>query len=220
MVPPIQDEREGIRRRRSEEPTGERERKSNGGRRKRKTRKTPGILCKRVDRSRNQDPCGPNSETRTVGPGEPTSEPATLQEKRGQTRPREHDAVKGVVPPVQDEREGIRRRRSEEPTGERKEEQRRTTKEEDTEDAWNPLQESGPGHNQDPCRPNSETRTAGPGEPTSESATLQEKRGQTRYGTPGQGERSGRREEKVKTQGHSTKSTDKGGEVRKQREKI
>ncbi|KAJ1092575.1 hypothetical protein NDU88_005685 [Pleurodeles waltl] len=64
----------------------EKERKSNGGRLKRKTRKTPGILFKRADRSRNQDPCGPDAETRTAGPGEPTSEPATLQEKRGQTR--------------------------------------------------------------------------------------------------------------------------------------
>ncbi|KAJ1191869.1 hypothetical protein NDU88_001183 [Pleurodeles waltl] len=60
------------------------------------------------------------------------------------SRPRENDAVKGVVPPIQGEREGIRRRRSEEPKGERKEEQRRTTKEEGTEDAWNPLQDSGP----------------------------------------------------------------------------
>ncbi|KAJ1158425.1 hypothetical protein NDU88_011113 [Pleurodeles waltl] len=59
-------------------------------------------------------------------------------------RPRENDAVKGVVPPIQGGREGIQRWRSRVPTGERKEEQRRTTEEEDTKDAWNPLQESGP----------------------------------------------------------------------------
>ncbi|KAJ1215766.1 hypothetical protein NDU88_003373 [Pleurodeles waltl] len=59
-------------------------------------------------------------------------------------RPREKDSIKGVVPPIQGETEGIRRRRSKEPTGERKEEQLRTTEEEDMEDAWNLLQESGP----------------------------------------------------------------------------
>ncbi|KAJ1163196.1 hypothetical protein NDU88_003659 [Pleurodeles waltl] len=56
------------------------------GRRTKKIRKMPGLLFKRADRSRNQDPCGPDAEMRTAGPGEHTSEPATLQEKRGQTR--------------------------------------------------------------------------------------------------------------------------------------
>ncbi|KAJ1162846.1 hypothetical protein NDU88_003311 [Pleurodeles waltl] len=59
-------------------------------------------------------------------------------------RPREHDAVKGVVPPIQDERVGIRSWRSKEQTGELEEEQQRTTDEEDTEDARTPLQEHGP----------------------------------------------------------------------------
>ncbi|KAJ1157318.1 hypothetical protein NDU88_010032 [Pleurodeles waltl] len=123
-------------------------------------RKTPGLLFKGADQSRNEDLCGPNAETRTAGPGEHTSEPATIQEKRGQTsteaargeplpigslpRPRENDTIKGVVPPMQGGRDRIRRRRSREPTGEIKEEQRRTTGEEDAEDAWTPLQGSGP----------------------------------------------------------------------------
>ncbi|KAJ1132197.1 hypothetical protein NDU88_010524 [Pleurodeles waltl] len=55
-------------------------------RRTRKIWKMPGLSIQRPDRSRNQDPCGPDTETRTAGPGEPTSEPATLQEKRGQAR--------------------------------------------------------------------------------------------------------------------------------------
>ncbi|KAJ1216362.1 hypothetical protein NDU88_003965 [Pleurodeles waltl] len=55
----------------------------------RKIRKTPGLLFKSADQSRNQDPCGPDAETRTAGPREHTNEPATLQEKRGQTRPLE-----------------------------------------------------------------------------------------------------------------------------------
>ncbi|KAJ1210673.1 hypothetical protein NDU88_006035 [Pleurodeles waltl] len=59
-------------------------------------------------------------------------------------RPRENDTVKGVVPPMPRERDGIRRWRSREPTGDIKEEQRRTTGEEDTEDNWTPLQGSGP----------------------------------------------------------------------------
>ncbi|KAJ1157317.1 hypothetical protein NDU88_010031 [Pleurodeles waltl] len=54
-------------------------------------RKTSGLLFKGPDRSRNEDPCGPNAETRTAGPGEHTSEPATLQEKRGQTRGERRD---------------------------------------------------------------------------------------------------------------------------------
>ncbi|KAJ1202365.1 hypothetical protein NDU88_006165 [Pleurodeles waltl] len=52
----------------------------------RKIWKTPGLSIQRPDRSRNQDHCGPDTETRTAGPGEPTSEPATLQEKHGQAR--------------------------------------------------------------------------------------------------------------------------------------
>ncbi|KAJ1187035.1 hypothetical protein NDU88_003814 [Pleurodeles waltl] len=44
-----------------------------------------------ADRSRNRDPCGPDAETRTVGSGEHTSEPATLQEKRGQTRSKKRE---------------------------------------------------------------------------------------------------------------------------------
>ncbi|KAJ1199672.1 hypothetical protein NDU88_003505 [Pleurodeles waltl] len=177
--------------------------------------KTPGILFKRVDRSRNQDPCGPDAETRTAGPREPTNEPATLQEKRGQTsteatrgeplpigslpRPRENDAVKGVVPPIQ-ERDGIRRRRSKEPMGDRTEEERRTSEEEDAKDAWNPLQESGPEPESRSLRTQRRDEDRCPGEPTSEPATLQEKRGQTRYGISGQGERSRRQEAKGKPQ--------------------
>ncbi|KAJ1180575.1 hypothetical protein NDU88_005796 [Pleurodeles waltl] len=79
------------------------------------------------------------------------SAPGSTEATRGEPlpigsllRPRENDAVKGVVPPIQGERHGIRRRRSKEPTGDRTEEEQRTSEEEDAEDAGNPLQESGP----------------------------------------------------------------------------
>ncbi|KAJ1115655.1 hypothetical protein NDU88_003877 [Pleurodeles waltl] len=45
---------------------------------------TPGIPERRVVRSR--PPHSPDPGTKTAGPGEHTSKPATLQEKRGQTR--------------------------------------------------------------------------------------------------------------------------------------
>ncbi|KAJ1131025.1 hypothetical protein NDU88_009368 [Pleurodeles waltl] len=50
-------------------------------------------------------------------------------------KPRGHEAVKGVVSPIQGERVGIRWRRLREPTGESEDEQRRTRDEEDLEDA-------------------------------------------------------------------------------------
>ncbi|KAJ1156944.1 hypothetical protein NDU88_009660 [Pleurodeles waltl] len=79
------------------------------------------------------------------------SAPGSTEASRGESlpigslpRPPETDAVKGVVPPIQGRREGIRRWRSREPAGELKEDQRRTRGEEDTEDAWTPLEESRP----------------------------------------------------------------------------
>ncbi|KAJ1160602.1 hypothetical protein NDU88_001098 [Pleurodeles waltl] len=50
-------------------------------------------------------------------------------------KPRGHEAVKGVVSPIQRGRVGIRWRRLREPTGESEDEQRRTRDEEDLEDA-------------------------------------------------------------------------------------
>ncbi|KAJ1208015.1 hypothetical protein NDU88_003405 [Pleurodeles waltl] len=65
----------------------------------RRIRKTPGLVFESLDWGRSQDSCGPNTKTRTAGPGEHTSEPATLQEKRGQVRPleekKEEDEVIG-----------------------------------------------------------------------------------------------------------------------------
>ncbi|KAJ1110647.1 hypothetical protein NDU88_007995 [Pleurodeles waltl] len=79
------------------------------------------------------------------------SDPGSTEAARGEPLPigsllrqREIDTVKGVVPPMQERRDGIRRWSSREPTGEIKEEQRRTTEEKFTEDAWTPLQGSGP----------------------------------------------------------------------------
>ncbi|KAJ1117306.1 hypothetical protein NDU88_005506 [Pleurodeles waltl] len=111
-----------------------------------------------------------------------------------------------MIPPIHMEREGIRSWRSREPTGELKDEQRRRTEEEDPEDVWTRSQD------QEPWRPVAETRNAGPGEHTSEPATLQEKRGQTRYGISGQGERSGRREEKGKTRGTALRARERRGD--------
>ncbi|KAJ1213658.1 hypothetical protein NDU88_001290 [Pleurodeles waltl] len=65
----------------------------------RKIRRTPGLIFKSPDWSRNQDSCGPDTETRIAGPGEHTNEPAMLQEKRGQARPleekKEEDGISG-----------------------------------------------------------------------------------------------------------------------------
>ncbi|KAJ1187847.1 hypothetical protein NDU88_004615 [Pleurodeles waltl] len=48
--------------------------------------KTPGILGRRAGRRRSRHLYSPDPEARTAGPGEHMSEPATLQEKRGQAR--------------------------------------------------------------------------------------------------------------------------------------
>ncbi|KAJ1164413.1 hypothetical protein NDU88_004852 [Pleurodeles waltl] len=67
--------------------------------------------------------------------------------------------------------------------------------------------------------PDSEARTAGPGEPMSEPATLPEKRGQARYGvlTRGKGAGGGRRKGNT---GTNTKSTDGWGTQGRKREET
>ncbi|KAJ1160017.1 hypothetical protein NDU88_000519 [Pleurodeles waltl] len=66
----------------------------------------------------------------------------------------------------------------------------------------------------DSCGFDNVKRITGPGEHTNEPATLQEKRGQARYGNSGRGERSGKREEDG--EGVFVHCT-KGGEGRKPR---
>ncbi|KAJ1150319.1 hypothetical protein NDU88_003113 [Pleurodeles waltl] len=127
----------------------------------RRIRKTPGLVFESLDWGRSQDSRGPDTKTRTAGPGEHMSEPATPQEKRGQAsteatredslsigslhRSRESEAVKGVVPPMQGRGGGIRCWRAEEPARDLEDEQRRTRDEEDLEDARTRLRKPGLG---------------------------------------------------------------------------
>ncbi|KAJ1122653.1 hypothetical protein NDU88_001138 [Pleurodeles waltl] len=120
-------------------------------------------------------------------------------------KPRKHDAIKGVVSPIQGRRDGIQWWRLREPMGESEDEQRRVRNKEDPENAGTLLHSQDRSRNQDPCGPDTEPRTAGPGEHTSEPATLQGKRGHARYGILGQGGRRG--DGKREKHGESTKST-------------
>ncbi|KAJ1196907.1 hypothetical protein NDU88_000770 [Pleurodeles waltl] len=59
---------------------------NSGERETKRIRKTPGLVFESLDGGRSQESFGPDTKTRTAGPGEHTSEPATLQEKHGQAR--------------------------------------------------------------------------------------------------------------------------------------
>ncbi|KAJ1198301.1 hypothetical protein NDU88_002143 [Pleurodeles waltl] len=67
-------------------------------------------------------------------------------------KPREHDAIKGVVSPIQGRREGIQWRRLREPMGEPEDEQRRARNEEDPENAGTLHPQPGPEPESRPLR--------------------------------------------------------------------